>query len=156
TGSAARVLAQSVAVAGIWVAKEGVQSTFPYGGFPWGRIAHTQAEGPLVQLVSYTGFAGLTGLIVLACAVPVATVMHRKRVRATGGATVGVLAVLSVCSLIPAYSLPVTGTMHVAAVQGNSKSGVFDDRDNGDVIADHVRVTEQLLAEHDEAFDAIV
>ncbi|MCB1274251.1 MAG: apolipoprotein N-acyltransferase, partial [Leucobacter sp.] len=68
----ALVAVQSLAVTGVWVLREQLQSTWPYGGFAWGRIAHAQAEGPLVHLVSWLGFTGLSAVLVLACAVPVA------------------------------------------------------------------------------------
>src|SRR5690606_24782687 len=62
-------------------------------------------------------------------------------------------------ALAPAAALPQTGTLRVAAVQGNSKSGIFDDRESGDVLRDHLAATERLLDELDaqgEAVDVIV
>lgn len=160
-----RIPAQVVAVAGLWVAREGVQSTFPYGGFAWGRLAHTQAEGPLLSLVSYLGFAGLSGLMVALVAVPVALAFRFSRegadteasnTLAVGVSFLGVCAVIAVAVVIPVAPLESTGTARIAAIQGNSKSGVFDDRENGDVIADHIRETERWLATSPEQVDAVV
>ena len=36
-----------VAVAALWVAEEAVRDRLPFGGFPWGRWAFSQAESPL-------------------------------------------------------------------------------------------------------------
>lgn len=147
----ARVAAQAVAAAGLWVLREQLQSTWPYGGFAWGRLAHTQADGPLGSLVSWTGFSGLSGLVALACAIPVAVAMERAgrpvRARAlgTGVAAAAVAAALALLALVPPAPLERSGTLRVAAVQGNSQSGIFDDRENGDVIRDHIEATEQLL-----------
>lgn len=147
----ALIAAQSLAVAGLWVLREQVQSVWPYGGFAWGRLAHTQAEGPLVALVSWLGFSGLSGLLALASALPVAVVLSRRRASAVdraregGLAALAVAAVLAALALVPPASLAQTGVLRVAAVQGDSKSGIFDDRENGDVIRDHLDATEALL-----------
>src|SRR5690606_33506306 len=129
--------------------------------------AHTQAEGPLVDLVSWLGFSGLSGLIALACAVPVAiafavarpTNPQRSRVARpllAAGVSGAIVAVLLVpLTLVPAASLQETGTLRVAAVQGNSKSGIFDDRENGDVFRAHLAATVDLLDELDETGESV-
>ncbi len=156
-----RITAQAVAATGIWILREQVQSVWPYGGFAWGRLAHTQADGPLVHLVSWSGFTGFSALIVLSCAIPVATGFAltareraagrgtargvRSAIRPAAAASAAVLLVLALLALVPAAPLERTGTLKVAAVQGNSKSAIFDDRENGDVIRDHIVETEALL-----------
>lgn len=173
------VLLQALAVAGLWVVREQVQGAWPYGGFAWGRLAHMQAEGPLAQSVSWVGFAGLSGLIAFAAALPVAAIMSDRLrqgalatptpsgalralpdpasrgvtsappppLRFSVGATVFSLALLCILAIVPPAPLGETGILRVAAVQGNSKSGIFDDRDSGDVLNDHLEATEQLLDE---------
>lgn len=157
---AARVALQALTVAGLWVLREQLQSTVPYGGFAWGRLAHTQAEGPFSVLVSWVGFAGLSGILALMCAVLVATafawrgrgigggVASTRRAWLGAAATVVTLAALT---LVPPAPLEATGTLRVAAVQGNSKSGIFDDRESGDVLRDHLEATEALLDELEAA-----
>lgn len=169
-------VAQTIAVAGLWVLREQAQGSWPYGGFAWGRLAHTQADGPLAQAVSWTGFAGLSGLIVFACALPVAAAFAARssrsgadpaareipparpgRIMLAGGAAG--LVILLVLVLLPAVPLQQTGILRVAAVQGNSKSGIFDDRESGDVLRDHIAATEDLLDRleaDDETVDVIV
>lgn len=151
--------AQSLAVAGLWVSKEQLQSVWPYGGFAWGRLAYPLADVPLGSLASWLGFAGLTGLVAIACTVPVALVLGRARpvvaLITTGGVVLGLFGL----SWVPAAALDVTGTIRIAAVQGDSQSAIFDDRENGDVLRDHLRATEDLLdrleANH-ETVDVIV
>lgn len=150
------IVLQVFVVAGLWVAREGVQSTFPYGGFAWGRLAHTQAEGPMLSLVSYTGFAGLTALMLVLTAIPVAYAFTRGKFFSTSGLVLAGTAVIFASLWVPHASLTVHDTARIAAVQGNSKSGVFDNRENGDVIADHIRVTEEWLDTNPEAVDAVV
>lgn len=154
------ILCQALTVSGLWVAREQVQSTWPYGGFGWGRIAITQADGPLVGLVSWLGFAGLGGLLVFACSLSVAILTHAK-VAAPRKALALMLVGVSLAafgSVAPAQ-LDTTSTLRIAAVQGNSKSAIFDDRENGDVIRDHISATSSLLDELEsrgESVDLIV
>lgn len=191
---------QALAATGIWVLREGVQGVWPYGGFAWGRIAHTFAESPFGSIVSWVGFTGLTALIVLGCAMFVAgafafefsardtaefdvavidtavfdtAAMEGAATHAAGrdsqavGSSVPaeapvkreprafvpafiVAVVIALISLVPPASVEETGTLRVAGIQGNSKSAIFDDRESGDVFADHVRATENLLDELEE------
>ena len=163
----ALIAAQSLGAAGLWVAREQLQGSWPYGGFAWGRLAHTQSGGPLEQAVSWLGFAGLSGAIAFACALPVAAWFagrgasrgsslgssrgstrgsSRGSSRALAGLAGGVaVALLALLAVVPAAPLQQTGTLRVAAVQGNSKSGIFDDRENGDVIRAHFEATDALL-----------
>ncbi len=55
-------------VAGLWTLREQIVGSWPYGGFPWGRIGITQAGSPLADLASWVGVSGLTFLMVLFCA----------------------------------------------------------------------------------------
>lgn len=146
-------------VAGLWVAREQLQGLLPYGGFAWGRLAHTQAEGPLLQSVSWLGFAGLSGLVALVSAVGVAVFFARpspKRLAAWGASA---LTLALVAALVPPAPVAREGELRVAAVQGNSKSAIFDDRESGAVLADHIRATDALLTElekRNERVDVIV
>lgn len=147
--------AQALSVAGLWVVREQVQGAMPYGGFAWGRLVHTQADGPLAQAVSWVGFAGLSGLVALVCAFPVAVYVARC---AGEGSMRGLLrdpaplvaagasfALLMLLAVVPAAPLESRGSLRVAAVQGNSKSAIFDDRESGAVLRDHITATETLL-----------
>lgn len=146
------VILQALAVAGLWVLREQLQGSVPYGGFAWGRLAHMQADGPLVESVSWVGFAGLTGLIAFAAAIPVAAVRSGSSAAGVRGlAVAGPVVIVGVLAAIPAFVLPQTDTVTVAAVQGNSKSGIFDDRDSGDVLRDHISATEEMLDAAEEA-----
>lgn len=143
------VVTQVLAAAGIWTARELAQSSWPYGGFAWGRLAHTQSTGPLAELASWIGFAGLSGLLAAACAVPAAVWFARRpragrRVAVASGCTVVVLILLA---LVPVAATQQTGTVRIAAVQGNSDAGIFDDRESGDVLRDHVQATAEYLDE---------
>ena len=68
--------------AGIWVAGEALRARFPFGGFPWGGIAYSQPDGPLLpsaSLLGASGLAFLTALAGFALAGAVRTVWVRRR-----------------------------------------------------------------------------
>ena len=143
-----RVMAQALTVAGLWVLREQVQGAWPYGGFAWGRLAHTQADGPLLQSVSWLGFAGLSGVIAFVCAFLVAVGFGpRLSTRALLPVTGSAVVLLLVLAQLPAAPLASHGTLRVAGIQGNSKSGIFDDRESGAVLQDHLDATAALLDE---------
>ena len=43
-----------------WVLQEWARSTTPFGGFPWARLAFSQADSPLAPLARYAGAPGVT------------------------------------------------------------------------------------------------
>jgi apolipoprotein N-acyltransferase len=55
-----------LAVAGWWVAAESLRDRWPWGGFPWGRLAMSQAASPDVHWVAVAGPSALTFLVALA------------------------------------------------------------------------------------------
>jgi apolipoprotein N-acyltransferase len=54
-----------VAVAGWWVAAEGLRDRWPWGGFPWGRLAMSQASAPTAGWAAVGGAPLLTFFIAL-------------------------------------------------------------------------------------------
>ena len=52
-------------IACLWVAQELIRGTVPFGGFPWARIAFSQADSPLVHLASVAGAPGVTFAVAL-------------------------------------------------------------------------------------------
>ncbi|MBC9954590.1 apolipoprotein N-acyltransferase [Leucobacter sp. cx-42] len=146
------VPAQALSAAGLWVLREQGQISLPYGGFAWGRAGFPLAESPWNALVSWTGFAGFSGLVVLVSACVVGYAWPRtNRARITARHRViglGVTAaVVATTAFVPPYTLPTTSTLRVAAVQGNAQAAIFDDREAGAVFRDHVTGTEELLDE---------
>ncbi len=144
-GRWARLVALPVLVAGLWTARELLLGTFPYGGFPWGRVGISQANGPLIGLVSWIGVAGLGFVVVLACAMAIeyVRVVRVGRVRAA----LPVAAVVVVLVAVPAFPTTDAGTIRVGAVQGNGPAGYFDERDRDDVMNAQLEATAPLIGE---------
>jgi apolipoprotein N-acyltransferase len=140
-----RLIALPALVAGLWTMREQLLGTFPYGGFPWGRVGVAQASGPLAELASWTGISGLTFAIVFFCAAVIEWVragrLRDVRTAIPAVVTVGVLI------LVPQFPTTPAGTIRVGAVQGNGPAGYFDERAPNDVFRAQLEATEPLIGE---------
>ncbi|MBC7441389.1 MAG: apolipoprotein N-acyltransferase [Ramlibacter sp.] len=132
-----------VVVAGLWTAREAISAVWPYGGFAWGRVALSQSEGPVNDLVAWVGMSGLSFLLVWLSALSVQLLRDTQvasPVRA--GIAVGAIAGLLV---IPAWPVIESGTARLAAVQGASDAGLFAQYSPGQILADHTSATLPLI-----------
>ena len=74
-----------VAIAGWWVAAEALRDRWPWGGFPWGRLAMSQADAPTARWAAVGGAPLLTFLVALAGATLAWLILRcLGRSRATG------------------------------------------------------------------------
>ncbi|MET0304568.1 MAG: apolipoprotein N-acyltransferase, partial [Microbacteriaceae bacterium] len=145
-GVVARLVLLPVVVAGIWTAREGIASVWPYGGFAWGRVALSQSASPVSPLFSLVGIAGVTFLLVVLAALVIEASLERR----IAPLLRGTLAVATATALvvIPGWPVVNDGTIRVGAVQGNAKAGYFDPPDNvGDNLLDQVEATLPILEE---------
>jgi apolipoprotein N-acyltransferase len=132
-----RFWALPTVVAGLWVAREGIAAVWPYGGFAWGRVAQSQSESPYGALVAWVGTAGLSFIIVWISAFAL-EVIRARRVPDLGPVVVIALVLLAV---VPRFPVATNGTLRIAAVQGNTKSGLFDHVSPGDNLIAHTQTT---------------
>jgi len=140
-----RLIVLPMLVAGLWTMREQWLGSWPYGGFPWGRIGVTQVSGPLAPVASWVGMSGLTFLVVLFCAAAIEYVrLGRARDLRTALPAVGLLLVLVV---VPAFPTTAAGSMRVGAVQGNGPAGYFDQRAAGDLLDAQLSATVPLIGE---------
>ena len=127
-------------VAAAWVAREAIAAQFPWGGFGWGRVSHGLADSPFRYLATLFGLTGASAVVVL---VVVAYVLTWQNVSVLKGKalhlsaiTAGLLALLPFPYLLLAAAP--SGSVRVAAVQGNSDSALFSSARQGDAIAKHI------------------
>lgn len=144
-GIMSRLLLLPLLVAGLWTLREQVVGSWPYGGFPWGRIGITQVNSPLAHLVSWVGISGLTFLMVLLCAAGIEYV-RLARFRRPLTALPAVLVALLLL-LVPQFPTTPVGTLRVGAVQGNGPAGYFDDRTADAVLRAQLEATAPLFGE---------
>ncbi|WP_228386910.1 apolipoprotein N-acyltransferase [Ornithinicoccus halotolerans] len=108
-----------------WVVTEFARATTPFGGFPWGRLAYSQADSPVLGLVSLLGTPGVAFAVVLAGALVARALQSLlggagsdRRARLLAVPAVGVAAAVVLApALVPR---PVDGEpLQVMGVQGN-------------------------------------
>ncbi|HEX2705807.1 MAG TPA: apolipoprotein N-acyltransferase, partial [Candidatus Lustribacter sp.] len=92
-GAVSSALQRGVSVAGAdrvrpfvvalaWVGSEALRARTPYGGFPWARIAFTQADSPLAHIAALAGAPGVTFAVALAGGVLASAVAPRATLSA--------------------------------------------------------------------------
>jgi apolipoprotein N-acyltransferase len=157
----ARVRPLVVALA--WVAQEALRDTTPFGGFPWGRLAFSQADSPLAGLAALGGAPAVTfgvalvgGVLAAGAARVVGLGRSADQSRLRGSALVGsvrpalpcfvfAIAVMLAPLLVPR---PTDGpTARFVAVQGNvPRPGLSFNSKRRAVLDNHARVTQQVAA----------
>ena len=143
------------ATALLWVLQEALRDRGPYGGFPWGRLAFSQDDSPLVRLAAVGGAPLVTfgvalagGLLVTAAWRPwnlwPARLARGRLVLSAAGLTLGAVAVVGAGLLVP--TAPGGGTpVTVAIVQGNvPRMGLDFNAQRRAVLDNHVNATIEL------------
>ncbi|HET9657668.1 MAG TPA: apolipoprotein N-acyltransferase [Kineosporiaceae bacterium] len=140
-----------LATAGLWVGEEAVRGRVPFGGFPWGRLAFSQADAPTLGYAALGG-SPLVGAVVAAAggclAVAAVDVLLGRTLRRTLTAGLGrvlvAVALLGGGGLVP-RPVGASGTAQVAAVQGNvPKPGLDFNARRMAVLGNHVTATDEL------------
>jgi apolipoprotein N-acyltransferase len=141
-----RLRAWPVAVAGWWVAAEAFRDRWPWGGFPWGRLAMSQAEAPTLRWVSVGGPPLLSFLVALAGGTLAWLIVERKVLPAVSFACAAGLT-------LAGAALPVDTTSRtnatVAAIQGDvpRATNLLALLNDTDITDNHAIATEKLAAE---------
>lgn len=144
-GRGARLFLLPTVVAALWIGRELFVGTWPYGGFPWARIGMSQAQSPLAPLSSWVGVSGLGFLMVLLVAVLIEIVRLRLWRRPLPLLVPAVLVL--VLAFTPLFPTSSSGSMRIAAVQGNGPTGYFDQREPYSVIDAQTEATTPLYGE---------
>ncbi|MEP7034046.1 MAG: apolipoprotein N-acyltransferase [Actinomycetota bacterium] len=148
-------------VALTWVSAELLRDTTPFGGFPWGRLAFSQAESPLAGLAALGGAPAVTFGVALVGGLLAAGVdrivserrrypglPHRglpRRALSIAPCLVGAMVAMLGPALVPR---PTDGTMaRFMAVQGNvPRPGLEFNAERRAVLDNHARLTQQAAA----------
>lgn len=118
-----------------WVADEQLRSRWPFGGFPWGRLAFSQTDGPLLALAWLGGAPAVSAAVALVGFLLAGawSACRRRRLRTALVAAAVAVAVVGLAAAIPLPSAAQAGMLRLAGVQGD----VPDDRA---VVADRARL----------------
>jgi apolipoprotein N-acyltransferase len=130
--------------AAIWVGIELFRSSFPFSGFPWGRLAHTGIDTPFASYVRLIGTPGTSAVMFLAAAA-IAYAATRRTPRHVALAVASVMILLGVGAALPTGIAGKAETKQVALVQGDVP-GVFGTWPVGEIFEMHADETERLAA----------
>ena len=131
-----------------WVVQEWARGTTPYGGFPWARLAFSQADSPLAHVARWLGAPGVTFLVALVGMLLLLAVASARRGTWASALVPAGLAVAVVVVTPLAIPLPTDGrAVSVGFVQGNvPQAGLEFNAERRAVLDNHVRGTEALAA----------
>ncbi|MTD16823.1 apolipoprotein N-acyltransferase [Nakamurella sp. YIM 132087] len=108
--------------AAAWIAGEALRARAPFGGFPWGAIAFSQPDGPLLPAASLIGAPGLGFLTALAgfglSALVLVVFRHRRPAIPAGAATIRATGTAA-----PATSATGTGAQGATATTTTATGG---------------------------------
>ncbi len=144
----------SLAAALWFVAVDLLRSSWPFGGFPWGRIAWGQVGGPLAMLITVGGPAVVTFAVVFIGGLLAVLIRHlrlgfyRQSVPLSASVVVillGAVAFTAITNNQRQQASKEGETRNVAAIQGNvPRLGLDFAAQRSAVLNNHVHRTEEL------------
>jgi apolipoprotein N-acyltransferase len=144
-----RLKAAAVFVGAAWVGEEALRDRVPFGGFPWGRWAFSQAASPLKWFAALGGAPLVTFVVGVAGGLfAVAVLRPGWSARSTRLVAAAALIVLGAGLAAPLRPAAARQSLTVAAVQGNVPDrGLEFNARRRQVLDNHVNQTLVLAAE---------
>lgn len=143
-----RMSLQALTFALLFVAGELARSAVPFGGFPWGRIAFSQADSPIGRL-AWLGGMPLASLVAVGAAALLAIAvlsLARFNLLRVGSCALAAVFAVGVGLVVPLATQDESGTLEVGAVQGNvATPGLDAFSHRREVLTNHVDGTYALL-----------
>lgn len=136
------------AAAAIWTLREFLANNFPYGGFPWSRLAMTQTDSFMSKWVFWGGMSLLTFAVALVGMLLALALLHRsgRNRMPIRSAAIAVLAIALIPIVTPiGITTSRTGSKVIAAVQGNANAGLFSNVERGTILQNHIDATELVF-----------
>ncbi|WP_436970777.1 apolipoprotein N-acyltransferase [Micromonospora rifamycinica] len=134
----------------LWVGQEALRDRTPFGGFPWGRLAFSQDESPLLRWAWLGGAPLVTGVVAVAGGLLVVGWWRRWSApegvwRPLAGVAAGLLVLVGVGSAVPTGAGGGGRSVRVAIVQGNvPRLGLDFNAQRQAVLNNHVDTTVEL------------
>ena len=147
----------SLIFASVWTSREWLANNFPYGGFPWSRLAMTQSNSELANYAFLGGMSLVSFLVAFIGALlffAVRKIRTSNKVPAASG--LFILSIFAIALVIPTGSTEKVGEIRVAAVQGNANAGLFANPDRGSILQNHMSATELIPDSEIGEIDLIV
>jgi apolipoprotein N-acyltransferase len=136
-----------------WVAEEALRSRQPFGGFPWGNLAFSQADSPTAAAIWLGGAPFLSFLVALTGGFLLAAGFAAATQKAAGVRKAAAFTVAAAFTALAPMALPIGATapngdtINVAVVQGNvPRLGLSFNEQRRAVLDNHVQATFDLAA----------
>ncbi|MBC7631747.1 apolipoprotein N-acyltransferase [Aeromicrobium sp.] len=142
--AAVRLRAWPLWGAAVWVLGEYVRGSVPFGGFPWGRLAHTSIDTPFSSYARLLGTSGTSAVMFVVAALLLLAVTGPAW-RQRGLAALGIVGLTLLAIILPTGIAGADGTRQVALVQGDVP-GVFLTWPRGEIFDLHAAETDKLAA----------
>ena len=143
----------------IFISMEALTDYFPFGGFPWGKLAYDSADAPWANLMPYgsSPLVAASVLLIAALMIPSLGFLLQKAFSAS----------LVFVILIAAFNLFLididqsdkkeSGKIDLAIIQGSvPRSGLLFNEQKMEVLKYHVKETDNLLESNEKNYDAIL
>ncbi|MDG1817206.1 MAG: hypothetical protein P8H20_00705, partial [Aquiluna sp.] len=143
-----QLLTFALASASIWTFREFLANNFPYGGFPWSRLAMTQPGSFMNQWVYLGGLSLLSFMLAFFGSVLALWFLHRRGRNALSKlpALIALGSVVAVPLIILILNNPTpVGQKTIAAVQGNANAGLFSNLSRGTILDNHLSASELVF-----------
>lgn len=140
----------AVWLAALWVLQENLRGAVPLNGFPWGKVAFSQPQGAFTSLAALGGVPLVSFAVVLTgfgLARLLLAIADHARGRALAAAALAVVVPIAAGGIMWPFigTAPTSGTVTVAAVQGNAPNVGLDLLGMRDVLRrNHLAESERL------------
>lgn len=143
---------EAPAAAILWVAVEQLRAVVPFGGFPWGNLAFSQVDGPLLRLAPFGGTV-LVSFAIAFAAGAIVSLLDPVRTKAAVVSVAVATAVIAGAAFLPLPATsPETGELDVAFVQASvPERGAAWQSQGAAITAEYRRLTEEWVASGGEA-----
>jgi apolipoprotein N-acyltransferase len=130
---------------GLWTAQEAVRDRYPFGGFPWGRLAFSQADSPLLRYAVVGGAPLVTFLVAVAGGLLAIAFWSPRPLGFAAPTWIAGAVVLVGSGLLVPAATPHGPAVQVAIVQGNvPRLGLEFNAQRRAVLDNHVDATLDL------------
>jgi apolipoprotein N-acyltransferase len=142
-----RLWLEPLVFAALWTSAEEFRSMVPFGGFPWGRLAFSQVDGPVIGL-AWLGGASLVGFAVAVaggCLGLAFEAVRGRRILLPAISLTGAVAITLAGTLVPLDAQAESGTLRIGVAQGSVPNRGLDSFGQALlVLKNHVAATEEL------------
>ena len=143
----------------IFISMEALTDYFPFGGFPWGKLAYDSADAPWANLMPYgsSPLVSAAVLLIAALMIPSLGFLLQKAFSASLVFVISIAAFNLFLVDLDQSDKKESGKIDLAIIQGSvPRSGLLFNEQKMEVLKYHVKETDNLLESNEKNYDAIL